>query len=237
MNTIKVKKGKTKFIAHRGLSGLERENSLRAFVAADNRTYYGCECDIHYTKDKHLVICHDDFTGRVSDTNLVIPDSSFEEIDKIRLKEFDSQISGRDLVVPTFLEYLQLQKKYEKHCIVEIKCEINLDEAKEILDIIKPYYELVTFISFHLNNLKIIRSLDEKIPMMYLSSKYDDSLISICKEYNLGIDILYKELTSERIEKFHGSNIIVNTWTINDKNVAKSLIEWDIDFITTNILE
>ena len=39
MNTIKVKKGKTKFIAHRGLSGLERENSLRAFVAADNRTY------------------------------------------------------------------------------------------------------------------------------------------------------------------------------------------------------
>lgn len=237
MNTIKVKKGKTKFIAHRGLSGLERENTIRAFVAANNRTYYGCECDIHYTKDKHLVICHDEFTGRVSNTNLIISNSTFEEIDKVRLNEFNCNESARDLLIPTFTEYLELQKKYNKHCIIEIKCEISIEDAKEIMEIIKPYYDLVTFISFYLDNLKIMRKLDDKIPMMYLSSKYDDSLIDTCKEHNLGIDILYKELTQERINKFHDSNIIVNAWTINDKNVAKSMIEWGIDFITTNILE
>ena len=38
-------------VAHRGLSGLERENSIKAFIAAVNRSYYATECDIHLTKD------------------------------------------------------------------------------------------------------------------------------------------------------------------------------------------
>ena len=38
MNTVKVKNDKTLIIAHRGLSGLEPENSIPAFVAAGNRS-------------------------------------------------------------------------------------------------------------------------------------------------------------------------------------------------------
>lgn len=240
--TIKIKKtneqkNKTKMIAHRGLSGLERENSLRAFTAACNHNYYGSECDIHYTKDKVLVICHDDHTGRVSNDDMVIPESTFEELQKVRLYEFGEEVNSRDLYLPTFIEYLKIHKRYNKKCIVEIKCEITIDDAKEILEIIKPYYNLVTFISFNLNNLLLIRSLDEKIPIQYLRSAYSDDLIAICKENKFGIDILYKELTKERIETFKANEIIVNAWTVNDKDVAKELVKWGIDFITTNILE
>ena len=38
MDTIKFKKKKVKMIAHRGLSGLEKENTCAAFIAAGNRT-------------------------------------------------------------------------------------------------------------------------------------------------------------------------------------------------------
>ena len=41
MDTVKIIKGKTKLIAHRGLSGIETENTAAAFVAAGNRDYYG----------------------------------------------------------------------------------------------------------------------------------------------------------------------------------------------------
>ena len=237
MNTIKVKKNKTKMIAHRGLSGLEKENSLRAFTAACNRSYYGCECDIHYTKDKVLVVCHDDFTGRVSEDNLIIPNVTFEELQKVRLKAFGEEKNSRDLFIPTFKEYLDLHLKYKKHCIIEIKCIINESEGKEILEIIKPYYKLVTFISFNLNNLLIIRKLDKKIPLQYLRSEYTDELIDICKDNQLGIDILYKVLNEDTMKKFKDNIIIVNAWTINDKDVALKLISLGIDFITTNILE
>ena len=59
MNTIKFDKKDTRVIAHRGLSGLEKENTNSAFVAAGNRSYYGIETDIHRTKDGHFVINHD----------------------------------------------------------------------------------------------------------------------------------------------------------------------------------
>ena len=51
MNTIKIKKSLTQLVAHRGLSGIETENTNAAFVAAGNRSYYGIETDIQRTKD------------------------------------------------------------------------------------------------------------------------------------------------------------------------------------------
>lgn len=42
MNTIRFNH-QIKIIAHRGVSGLERENTCAAFIAAGNRSYYGME--------------------------------------------------------------------------------------------------------------------------------------------------------------------------------------------------
>ena len=53
-------------VAHRGLSGLETENTQCAFVAAANRSYYGIETDVHVTKDGRYVISHDGNLSRVS---------------------------------------------------------------------------------------------------------------------------------------------------------------------------
>ena len=38
MDTIKVAHGKTRMVAHRGVSKLERENTYAAFVAAGTRS-------------------------------------------------------------------------------------------------------------------------------------------------------------------------------------------------------
>ena len=45
METLKLENNKTKMIAHRGLSGLEKENTAVAFIAAGNKSYYGIETD------------------------------------------------------------------------------------------------------------------------------------------------------------------------------------------------
>ncbi|MBE5775575.1 MAG: glycerophosphodiester phosphodiesterase, partial [Clostridiales bacterium] len=66
MNTIKIDHGNVKMVAHRGVSGLELENTNAAFVAAGNRSYYGIETDVHVTLDGKFVCFHDDNTGRVA---------------------------------------------------------------------------------------------------------------------------------------------------------------------------
>ena len=60
-NTIKLEnKGNVRMVAHRGVSGLEKENTNAAFVAAGNRSYYGIETDVHLTADNRFILIHDD---------------------------------------------------------------------------------------------------------------------------------------------------------------------------------
>ena len=106
MDTIKIEhKGNTKMVAHRGLSGIESENTNAAFVAAGNRSYHGIECDVHITADGKFPIIHDDDTSRVSDVNLSVENSTLAELKTERLH--DRQRMGKindnvraDLVIP-----------------------------------------------------------------------------------------------------------------------------------------
>ena len=57
MNTIKFEnKGNIKMIAHRGVSGLERENTCPAFVAAGVKSYFGIETDVFVTLDEKYIV-------------------------------------------------------------------------------------------------------------------------------------------------------------------------------------
>ena len=51
--------------AHRGLSSFYPENSMAAFRAAKNAGVPGIELDIHLSRDRRLVVFHDDTTGRI----------------------------------------------------------------------------------------------------------------------------------------------------------------------------
>ena len=72
MDTVKINKNNTVLIAHRGLSGIECENTAAAFVAAGNRSYFGIETDVHKTADGKFIIIHDDITGYVCAENLSV---------------------------------------------------------------------------------------------------------------------------------------------------------------------
>ena len=60
MDTIKI--NFKNIVAHRGQSGLERENTASAFVAAGNRRNVGIETDVHVTADGKYIIIHNDDT-------------------------------------------------------------------------------------------------------------------------------------------------------------------------------
>ena len=151
MDTLKFEKKSTLVIAHRGLSGIEKENTCSAFVAAGNRSYYGIETDIHRTRDGHFVINHDGDFKRVAGEEIVIEDSTLEEIQNVILFDTDGT-KGRADLRPTILEnYLSICKKYGKHSVLELKSKFTDDEIVKIIDIIKSYdyLENVTFISLN----------------------------------------------------------------------------------------
>ena len=70
MNTIKIDSKDVLMVGHRGVCGLEPENSIPSFLAACNRSYYGVETDVHVTSDGKFVVIHDDNTARVAFENI-----------------------------------------------------------------------------------------------------------------------------------------------------------------------
>lgn len=239
MNTIKFNSGKTKVVAHRGLSGIEKENTNVAFIAAGNRSYYGIETDVHRTLDGKFVCFHDDTTGRVCIDNMVIEETTFDTLRKLLLTDRDGIKGREDLKIPTLKEYIATCKRYEKIAVLELKNEFEKEDIARICDEINEleYLNNVIFISFAFNNLVKLREIYPEQKVQYLVDDYSDELPSILKEHSFDLDIHYKALTKERIELLHSFGIEVNCWTCDDKDSGEELAIWNIDYITSNILE
>lgn len=250
MNTEKIEKKNTKMIAHRGLSGLEPENSIPAFIAAGNRSYYGVETDVHVTKDGKFVVIHDDDTERVAGEKYVIEDTLYAELKEIRLNDLcgleilagvtKENLKERDeLIIPDLKDYINICKKYDKKCILELKNQFTKEDIRRMVDEIRSlgYLEQIMFISFQLPNLIELRSLLPEQSLQYLVDEFDDEVLVVMVKYQFDLDIRYTALTSEIISRVHENGRIVNCWTCDNKEEAEQLVSWGIDFITTNYLE
>ena len=236
MNTIKFDSKNTKVVAHRGLSGIEKENTNAAFIAAGNRSYFGIETDVHRTLDGKFVCFHDDTTGRVAIDNMTIEETTFDTLRKLLLTDRDGIRGREDLKIPTLKEYIATCKRYEKIAVLELKNEFEKEDIAKICDEINElgYLENVIFISFAFNNLVKLREIYPKQKVQFLTSVYFNELPSLLKKHKFDLDILYSELTEELL---HDNGIEINCWTCDDKQWGEKLANWGIDYITSNILE
>lgn len=228
-----------RMIAHRGLSGLEPENTASAFVAAGNRSYYGVETDVHRTSDGRFIIIHDDSTARVALDDLVVENTTYETLRALRLCDVDGKRGRADLCLPSLAEYCQICKKYGKFSVLELKNHFEPADLSAIVDIVREegWLDQTIFISFDLANLIELRRILPDQPAQYLICEFPDDLIDTLKRYRLDLDIYFKALTAEHVRRLHSENIKVNVWTVDRLEDAQRMVEYGVDFITSNIIE
>lgn len=242
MDTLHLSDPKPRMIAHRGLSGIELENTCSAFVAAGNRSYFGIETDVHVTADGQYIIIHDDTTKRVGLDDLSVENSTFETLRSLRLADKDGKRGRKDLLLPSLAEYTQICKKYEKISVLELKNHMEPADIDGIIDVIKQegWLDKTIFISFDLPNVVYVK---EKLPnqkVQYLiggDMKDWQEVVDALNSHHLDLDIYYKMLTEERVQDVHNAGKEVNVWTVNQLDDAERLAAWGVDYITTNIIE
>ena len=106
MKTVAIKEHKkTKIIAHRGLSGIEPENTNFSFVAAGNRSYFGIETDVHVTADGKFILHHDDDTQRMCGESLIIEQTDYDTLRNLRIKPKYGD-ARKDIVLPNLEDYI-----------------------------------------------------------------------------------------------------------------------------------
>ncbi len=240
MNTTAFSdKGDVQMIAHRGVSGLERENTCPAFVAAGVKSYYGIETDVHVTKDKQFILVHDDDLKRIANLKMSVEESTFAELRKVRLKDTDNKTERADLFLPTVEEYISICKKYKKQAVLELKNRMEKENVWEIVERIKSlgWMENTTFISFFGENLLNLKKRYEKADVQFLSEDITKREIDFIIDNGFDADLNEERLTRKIVEKLHAEGRKVNCWTVDSLQRAKMLKEMGVDQITSNILE
>ncbi len=204
--SIPINKKQAKMIAHRGLSGVESENTLQAFEAAGRLSYYGIETDVHRSADGAYLIIHDDDTKRVSGIGNIVEKTESSVLRKLKLKDPKGRIK-EGYYIPTLEEYVNICKKHGKVCVLELK---NHFEEEDVLNIAKAidaekYIDKTVFISFDLPNLISLRKHYPKAEAQYLIYTFCGEIIELLKQHKLDLDIYYRELSKARIEMLHQS--------------------------------
>lgn len=238
-DTIKIADhGNTVMVAHRGVSGLETENTAAAFIAAGNRSYWGVETDIWRTADHHYICNHDGRSGRICDVDLKMEDSTLAELRALTLNDKDGNHDREELKLCLPSEYRKICEHYGKVCVPELKSAFTKEEIANILDIFDGYLDSTCFISFGYHNLELVKELRPQQKCQFLTGDMSDELIAKLAGAGMGIDVGFSQnVTEERIKACHDAGFEVNCWTIDDPDTAAKLIAWGVDQITSNILE
>lgn len=242
MNALKINSKKTRMVAHRGLSGLEKENTVAAFIAAGNRSYYGIETDVHESADGQFVVFHDETTKRVTKgaVDINIEQQPYADYQNVVLPDIDGSTTRTDLRIPLLADYISVCKKYEKQCVLEVKNHFSEDALTRMLAVINAlgYLDRVTFISFDWENCVALRRMLPTQQIQWLTSyAVDDATIQRLVEHHLDLDIHYAQLNCETVSRLHAAGITVNCWTCDNPEKAYDLVNMGVDFITSNILE
>ncbi len=225
--------------AHRGASAYAPENTLEAFELAVQQGAHGVELDVHLTRDKEILVAHDERIDRVSDGIGAISDLTLTEIKRHVFNREHPEYEGAR--APTLREVYELLKPTGLYVNVELKNSVKaypgLEEKCLALAADMGMEDRVVYSSFRHQSM---------VRMKELSSKAVCGLLYACVmvrpwEYAAALHMdalhpLYTELsfTPDECQQAHEKGVQVNVWTVNDERNMRMVIEAGADMMITN---
>lgn len=227
-----------RYIGHRGASLLMPENSIPSYEMAGKLGLWGAECDITTTSDGVWVLMHDDTVDRTTNGTGTVSSLTLSQIKALKIDAGSNISMYPNLKVPTLDEYLATCKKFNIVPVIEIKSATNISDYDTLINQIKKYgyEENCIIISFSLTALQEVRNRSKKIVMQYLADINTATINDVKLLGNCGIDVYSQNITKELVELAHSNGIMVNVWAINNYQDVKTMMNYGVDFITTDII-
>ena len=241
-DTIRIPAGPCRLVAHRGLSGLETENTCAAFLAAGLRGYWGIETDVHPTPDGRFVCSHDRDLRRVSGgTSFDVRAHAWDETRAVPLLDPDGATSRSDLRVPLFEDYLAICRKYDRVPVVELKDgPFDPGTVGRVAGLVREagLLDRAVFIAFDWGDCVRAREACPDNEVMHLLGGWGDpEPLSEHAALRIGADYRHDRITPELVAGFHAAGLRVNAWIVDDPADAARMLAAGVDFLTTDILE
>jgi glycerophosphoryl diester phosphodiesterase len=191
-------------VGHRGVMGVEPENTLRSFRRAEQAGLDQIELDLHLSKDGELVVMHDPEVDRTTDGSGLIKDLTLDEI-----RGLDAGLGER---VPVFQEVLDevrrpIQAEIKDVAAARVLAEVLLERGDT---------ERVSVLSFHDEALAGIRALVPTVRTVLVASELGPDIVP--RAQAVGARLVSLDLTQlslDVVQRCHDAGIAVMAWTVN----------------------
>ena len=224
-----------KIIAHRGASGTAPENTMPAFELGWSCGSDGVEMDLRLTADGRVAVIHDPSTGRTGDVDLVVADSTLEELRVADVGGWkgDEYAGTR---VPELSEVLRAAPT-GRELVLELKigAEIFPVMRELVTDAGNPEEDLV-IISFN-ESVFEAKSFFPNARAYFLESDPVKLQASIARSAEAGLDgldIAWNLVDESVMEAAKAAGLDIYVWTVDDVEVAKRMRDLGVSGLTTN---
>ncbi len=239
-------------MAHRGNQTVAPENTLPALKSAVSLEIDVIETDIHLTKDKELILFHDDKLDRTTNLKGFIIDFNLNELKEADLGYHFSLDSGKTYPFRgKGLSVISLREAFEEFPNTNFNLDIkNLEPVmpKLLAKLIIEYNRTQSVIvgSFHHNQIHRFRKLlpavatsasPPEVKKFLIFNKLRLAKILIPQYHAFQVPIIHnntKIVTENFVKIAHSKNIAVHVWTINKRQDMEWLIEIKVDGIFTD---
>ncbi len=211
-------------VAHRGASGYEPENTIKAIEKAIDMGADAVEVDVRLSKDSVPVVIHDETLNRTTNGSGRVDSYTSEQ-----LKNFDA---GKGERIPLLSEVLDVVRGrvcllLELKEVRASKCALRIVESKDMLN-------QVMFISFYEDALKAVAESNPSTYRGLIYSKSGDFILTAKSINCVAVMPHYKLVSLKTVEFAHRLELKVNVWTVDDLKTARELAGIGVDSITTN---
>ncbi|MGC2999826.1 glycerophosphodiester phosphodiesterase [Streptomyces sp. G35A] len=213
-------------IGHRGVMGVEPENTLRSFVAAQEAGLDVIELDLHLSKDGALVVMHDAEVDRTTDGAGAIADKTLAE-----LRTLDA---GRGERIPVFEEVLDAVR-------APLQAEIKDVRAARALAGVMNERDLagrVEVSSFHDEAITEIARLVPGVRTALVGSRYGTDIVDRAVAAGASsVCLNIRRLTLETVEYARKAELAVIGWVVNTQDHLRLVRALGLDGATTDYPE
>ncbi|MFG2352546.1 glycerophosphodiester phosphodiesterase [Streptomyces sp. NPDC048521] len=213
-------------IGHRGVMGVEPENTLRSFVAAQHAGLDLIELDLHLSKDGALVVMHDAEVDRTTDGSGPIAEKTLAE-----LRALDA---GRGERVPVFEEVLDAVSTPVQAEIKDVAAARALADVMHRRDLVGR----VEVSSFHDEAVAEIARLVPGVRTALVASRYGTDVVDRAVAVGAATVCLdIRRITLEIVERARASGLRIIGWVVNTQDHLRLVRALELDGATTDYPE
>lgn len=206
--------------------GVEPENTLRSFVAAQQAGLDVIELDLHLSKDGALVVMHDTDVDRTTDGTGPIAEKTLAE-----LRALDA---GRGEHVPVFEEVLDAVRTPLQAEIKDVQAARALAEVMLKRDLVAR----VEVSSFYDEAVAEIARLVPGVRTALIGSRFGTDIVDRAIEAGAATVCLnIRRLTLEIVERARKADLRIIGWVVNTQDHLRLVRALQLDGATTDYPE